>query len=170
MPRKVAPENADLPVCDAPSASRYNNSKIKCRCPGCRDANRIRMAEYFARKGGNPFRKPSTRGYDGWTPSRRASYMRREAAKNAPGSERFKKSEIFDRDKWMCWICGGSIDSNLTYPDPFYVSLDHMVPLSQGGEHTRANARTAHLRCNIQRGRKFLTLPVGPLETRLDAA
>lgn len=167
MPRHVSPENANLPVCHAPSASRYTNPKIKCRCPGCRDEIRIKQAARYKRLGGNPNRKPETRGYRP-SASKRAEGLRRDAIKAA--GERFKKIEIYERDEWMCWICGGEIDSNLTYPDPFYVSLDHAVPLSQGGEHTRANARTAHLRCNIQRGRKFLTLPVGPLETRLDAA
>jgi 5-methylcytosine-specific restriction endonuclease McrA len=30
-------------------------------------------------------------------------------------------------------------------------TLDHLVPVSAGGVHTRANVATAHFRCNIQR-------------------
>lgn len=30
-------------------------------------------------------------------------------------------------------------------------SLDHVVPLSKGGDHTRSNSVVAHLICNIRK-------------------
>jgi 5-methylcytosine-specific restriction endonuclease McrA len=33
-------------------------------------------------------------------------------------------------------------------------TLDHVVPISVGGEHTRENVRCAHLRCNARRGNR----------------
>jgi 5-methylcytosine-specific restriction endonuclease McrA len=35
--------------------------------------------------------------------------------------------------------------------EPDYPTVDHVKPLSQGGEHSRANARTACFACNSAR-------------------
>lgn len=83
--------------------------------------------------------------------ARQASDARRRARKRGATVERFKHQEIFDRDNWRCGICGESIDSALKYPDPMSVSLDHIVPLARGGDHSRENTRASHLRCNVVR-------------------
>lgn len=66
-------------------------------------------------------------------------------------SESFNPTEIYERDRWTCGICRKRINRKLRYPDPMCASLDHVVPLSEGGPHTRANTRASHLRCNITR-------------------
>lgn len=58
--------------------------------------------------------------------------------------EPVKRSEIAERDNWRCHICGGKV----TRKD---WSLDHLVPLSKGGEHSSRNVRLAHRRCNSRR-------------------
>ena len=66
------------------------------------------------------------------------------------------------REERDCWLCGRPIDPALPYRDPrtgeinrLSWSLDHVVPLSHGGpELDRANARAAHLGCNIARGNR----------------
>ncbi|MCK4625025.1 MAG: HNH endonuclease [Phycisphaerae bacterium] len=42
-------------------------------------------------------------------------------------------------------------DEALKYPHRRSASLDHIVPISQGGHHTRKNVQLAHLGCNIQK-------------------
>jgi 5-methylcytosine-specific restriction endonuclease McrA len=54
--------------------------------------------------------------------------------------------------EWTCGICHKSIDRTLIYPDHGYRSIDHVIPLSLGGEHTYDNARIAHWICNVRRG------------------
>lgn len=51
------------------------------------------------------------------------------------------------RGELVCHICGGGEDPT---KGPF--QADHVVPLSKGGAHTRANLRPAHRRCNISKG------------------
>lgn len=78
---------------------------------------------------------------------------RRRARKRNNGRvERFWRKTIYQRDNWTCGICGHPVDPDLEWPNPESASLDHIVPLSQGGEHTRANTRLAHLHCNTSRG------------------
>lgn len=89
-----------------------------------------------------------------WTESRKAAYQRRRAAKHGATAEKFTPLEIFERDGWRCGICGRKVDRDLDWPHPKSASLDHVEPLSRGGEHSRANTRLAHLDCNIQRGNR----------------
>ncbi|ARF75690.1 HNH endonuclease [Kitasatospora albolonga] len=57
-----------------------------------------------------------------------------------------------------CARCGHNIDPTLDARHPLSFTLDHVVPLSRGGNLLDpANARSMHRRCNSQRGNR-----VGP--------
>jgi 5-methylcytosine-specific restriction endonuclease McrA len=60
--------------------------------------------------------------------------------------------EVFARDGWVCQVCDAAVDPVRRYPDPLSASLDHVLPLSRGGDHSRDNSRLAHLICNVKRG------------------
>ena len=66
--------------------------------------------------------------------------------------EQFKDIEIFERDDYICQLCFEPIDPFLRWPDPLAASLDHITPISKGGNHTRDNAQASHLRCNLVKG------------------
>jgi 5-methylcytosine-specific restriction endonuclease McrA len=54
-----------------------------------------------------------------------------------------------------CWICGHHIDLTLDARSAWSFTLDHMIPLSKGGDLLDpANARSAHRRCNSARGNR----------------
>jgi hypothetical protein len=76
----------------------------------------------------------------------------------------FSRRAIYERDDWVCGLCGEPVDPALTYPDPECASLDHVVPLSRGGSHDPTNLQLAHLRCNYAAGdRKVDQTPRPPL-------
>lgn len=57
-----------------------------------------------------------------------------------------------------CARCGHNIDPTLDARHPLSFTLDHVVPLSRGGNLLDpANARAMHRRCNSARGNR-----VGP--------
>ena len=66
--------------------------------------------------------------------------------------EVFDPIEIFERDEWICGICEERVDNALVFPHPMSKSLDHIEPISRGGDHSRANTQLAHLGCNIRKG------------------
>lgn len=66
--------------------------------------------------------------------------------------EHFDRLEVFERDRWVCQLCGVPVDPSLKFPDPYSVTLDHITPISRGGEHSSANAQTAHHICNMRKG------------------
>jgi 5-methylcytosine-specific restriction endonuclease McrA len=57
----------------------------------------------------------------------------------------YERHEIFERDGWRCWICGDPV------PEA-EASVDHVVPIAQGGADAPANLRLAHRGCNSRRG------------------
>jgi len=81
-----------------------------------------------------------------------AARHERRVRTNREGSERFDPLEVYERDGWICMLCGREVNQRLTWPDAMSVSLDHIVPLVAGGLHTRANCQPAHLVCNIRKG------------------
>lgn len=80
----------------------------------------------------------------------------RRARERAVRVETFDRREVFERDGWMCALCGDPVDPDLAWPDQRSASLDHRIPISRGGEHSRANAQTSHLGCNVRKGARLM--------------
>lgn len=66
--------------------------------------------------------------------------------------------ELYDRDSGVCWICGGQCDlndfiirDNTIICGDDYPSVDHIVPVCEGGEDSWTNVRLAHRYCNSVR-------------------
>ena len=96
-----------------------------CRCDECRAAHLRRIAPY--------------------------GHARRARIRGAI-AENFDPREVFDRDGWVCGICDLPVDGSLAWPDPGAATLDHIVPISKGGAHVRANTQCAHFYCNNVKG------------------
>lgn len=71
---------------------------------------------------------------------------RRRARKLKATVEHFTRQEIIERDNRTCHICGRT-----ELPDAG-IHLDHVIPLSKGGDHSRANVKVACSECNIRKG------------------
>jgi 5-methylcytosine-specific restriction endonuclease McrA len=82
----------------------------------------------------------------------RAQRSRRRARERAAIVERFTPLQVFERDGWRCQLCCRPVDRAAAVPDPDAPTLDHVIPLSAGGEHTRANTQCAHFLCNARKG------------------
>lgn len=75
--------------------------------------------------------------------------------------ERFDPLAVFERDGWICQICGSRTPQKYrgTYHDRA-PELDHIFPLAKGGEHSMANTQCACRACNIH---KADSAPVGQI-------
>ena len=65
--------------------------------------------------------------------------------------------EVFKRDGWMCWLCNQPIDRSQQWPEPLSPTIDHVIPITRGGEHTMANVRCAHAICNNKKKNNIIT-------------
>ena len=68
-------------------------------------------------------------------------------------------SSLFIRDEGVCHICGGlcNYDDFVIVGTSFvagndYPSIDHVVPIAKGGEHSWGNVKLAHRICNSVKG------------------
>lgn len=164
------------PVCVSCRAERVEHGKVstysyrKCRCPECRAAWSAKHSESQKRKrrdlgllkvkscviceqSFNPHGQQVT-----CSPQCRKTYSgkigdhRSRASFFGGASTRFDHAEVFERDGWVCGICQKPVDQSVKYPDPMSASLDHVIPLSRGGDHVPDNAQCSHLTCNRQKG------------------
>lgn len=75
--------------------------------------------------------------------------------------ESFTLREIAERDGWRCHLCNRKVPDRPFRSRPLDATIDHLVPVSAGGDHTRANVALAHFACNWKRA------DVGPAQLRL---
>lgn len=61
---------------------------------------------------------------------------------------------VYERDGWICQLCNEPIDRSAKSPHPKSPSLDHIVPISRGGDHSYKNCQASHLLCNCTKGNR----------------
>lgn len=137
---------ADHPARRKPQATRFMSG----RCPHCGDwylADRLAFSRHTDRTCSNRCAK-------------RMANVRRRAAERDAFVSPVNRFEIFERDGWMCMLCGDPIERDEVSPHPLSPSIDHVIPLARGGTHEPGNVQAAHLLCNSLKGdRVELDLP-----------
>lgn len=80
---------------------------------------------------------------------RKYKSLRRARIRGGYQLESFDPFEVFERDNWQCKSCGLSTpkDKRGSFDDDA-PELDHILPLSKGGEHTRVNTQCLCRKCN----------------------
>lgn len=63
--------------------------------------------------------------------------------------------KVFERDKWICQLCGDPVERDEECPHPLAPTLDHIQPLALGGDHSYANTQLAHFICNSRKGARI---------------
>ena len=58
------------------------------------------------------------------------------------------RPRIYKRDGYRCQICGGKLAMGKSVPHPKAPTIDHIIPLAEGGTHEPANCQAAHFMCN----------------------
>ncbi len=69
--------------------------------------------------------------------------------------ERVDHTVLFERDNYTCQQCGIICDKDSVWPADNFPSLDHIIPLSKGGEHSYKNTQCLCLGCNLTKGAKL---------------
>lgn len=64
------------------------------------------------------------------------------------------RQDIHERDRWRCQICRKQVRRDLVVPHPRAPTLDHIIPLAEGGTHEPANVWTACFLCNATKGNR----------------
>lgn len=88
---------------------------------------------------------------------RASKQMRRAQTRGAPNIERVYRKRIFERDGYLCLLCGRPLAMDEQVPHPDAPTIDHVLPLSRGGAHTPANVQAAHFMCNSRKHNRINT-------------
>ena len=82
--------------------------------------------------------------------------QRRRAIQYGVKVETVNRITVFERDDWTCQICGDPAPKSLigtrSLKKP---TVDHIVPLACGGEHSYKNAQCACAHCNFAKGKRL---------------
>lgn len=136
---------------------------------------RDRYSEYETSRNSTPERKSyikeNTAQWRAEHPDEVRSYgMKRRAQKYATRTEPILRSVVAERDNWTCLaeVCyhpdGRTIDPNGTFRledgsfNPWYLNIDHYIPLSKDGTDTYDNVMATHAKCNLH---KNASMPEG---------
>jgi len=82
---------------------------------------------------------------------------RRARQAGATDVELIIRRDVLERDDWRCHLCGERTNPDASIYDPSSPTVDHVIPLSRGGQHTLVNVRCAHLGCNSLKHDALLT-------------
>lgn len=94
--------------------------------------------------------------------ARRQEHFRRKNRRRrglTPGG--YTLTEIGDRDGWRCHLCQKKVNRSLSGMDDDGPTIDHLNPVSAGGDDSRQNVALAHRSCNVKRSN------TGPAQLRL---
>lgn len=65
--------------------------------------------------------------------------------------EPISRDVVGTRDRWTCQVCHRPTDRTADPIHPDAPTVDHVVPLSKGGQHTMANVQVACYSCNSRK-------------------
>lgn len=147
-------------VCGATFDAEIRPGAPARKCPACRAADErsgrpLRSARCAMCR--TPFETPhptklfcsSSCGERARGKRRRSTTVDRRGRSGRPW--RRIRRQVLDEES-TCWICGLAIDPVVLWPDRAAGTVDHVVPLSDGGHPTdRSNLRAAHFVCNVAR-------------------
>lgn len=98
---------------------------------------------------------PTPRKWANRSDAERYYGFKRRAVIGATDADLIDSEIVFERDGWLCQLCGEEIDRDLVCPNPRAASLDHKIPISRGGRHTYDNVQCAHFGCNSRKGNRL---------------
>lgn len=158
MARAHLSSNAELDRCELPTCPdcglvgcqsrktrRSDRSSTKRPRGRCRDCHRRWAREYDLNRPIGPVRD-----------------RKRRRNRVIAAGDTMSSAQVIERFGNICYLCDHEIDVMIDDKrDPMYLHIDHIIPISRGGQHTWDNVAPTHARCNESKGAKLLAPPIG---------
>jgi 5-methylcytosine-specific restriction endonuclease McrA len=127
-------------------------------CEPCTEAMRQYWKDYRAK----PENKAKYREYNRSNRKIRNGTRFKKLIKQGfnPKKDYFSANMVIETYGTDCHLCGGAIDLDAprTAGQPGWenaLQIDHVIPLSKGGDDTLENVRPSHGKCNIRKHNKY---------------
>lgn len=140
-PRRMRARSAALALLKPPCANPACGARLpKKRYKFCSDACE-------ARHNGRLYRIAKRDEINRQRRAKNGIYVQRRRARKQGAAvvEKISLAALYERDAGVCHIC----KKKVAWRDK---SMDHLVPLSKGGDHSWVNVALAHRVCNSRRG------------------
>lgn len=82
---------------------------------------------------------------------RKRQKIRRRYRLRSTAMHRIIDVDQFILDAWRCQKCGCQVDQKPPFTKDNFAHLDHIIPLSRGGQHIWSNVQTLCRRCNLEK-------------------
>ena len=82
---------------------------------------------------------------------RKSKAVRRAREREAPNIEGFDLNIVLERDGYRCQHCSKKTRPDYKTNHSLYPNVDHIIPLSKGGDHTRKNTQCLCRQCNLEK-------------------
>jgi 5-methylcytosine-specific restriction endonuclease McrA len=76
------------------------------------------------------------------------------ARKTGVETEPYTLAEIYERDRGICQLCYKRVPTKTKGRSSQRASIDHIIPLSKGGNNLKANVQLAHDHCNQRKSNR----------------
>ena len=82
--------------------------------------------------------------------------IKRRSIENNVQFTTFQRTELLKRDNWDCQLCGVRVHDRSTgdWNDELKAHIDHIIPISRGGDSTPENLRVLCRTCNLSKSDK----------------
>jgi hypothetical protein len=134
-------------------------------CDACRQANKLRMAEYYRNNPKKIYeinRRWAAKNPDKVREYSRRIFARRKAQKLSSKTDKYTEADVLAIYGTKCHICQEEIDLQANRSSNMGdwqrgLHIDHLVPLSKNGEDTLDNVRPSHALCNMLKRNKVIS-------------
>ena len=117
------------------------------QCDGCKDDMiREKRRQYRQARKGKP----------------RTDQHRKRARLYGAKYEPINKIKVFERDGYKCYLCSIDVVVSKTYRKD-QATIDHVIAMANGGDHTYSNVKTCCHACNSRKGDAWIDQPIPPL-------
>lgn len=126
------------------------------RCPECRPKRRAQKVAEWAEAHPDKVYRAKRKWHEANREHVKWVKHSRRVLERGGSSERFTRQQVFDRDGWVCQICGERLRTDVNPLDNAAPTIDHIVPVARGGSHTLDNVQAACFGCNRSKGPRLL--------------
>jgi 5-methylcytosine-specific restriction endonuclease McrA len=109
-----------------------NSTRVRAHWKAWEERNPEKVAEHIRKQNARPEVKAR----------KKALKHKRRAIENSAHAESIDFGVVWNNSAGLCFLCGNFVDKGREH-------YDHVIPLSRGGDHTYANVKVTHSKCNL---------------------
>ena len=88
--------------------------------------------------------------------ARQSASQRRRALRRGAYVEPVYRHKVFIRDNYVCQLCMKPCLTDVSVQHMQAPTIDHIIALANGGEHSMSNVQTAHRICNCRKSNQLV--------------